>query len=66
MPERSRTNSEPSPTYAFSKMRDIINAALGLYCAFYNSCRLHKSINLTPARVSGLTDQIWMMADLLN
>jgi hypothetical protein len=40
-------------------------AALALYFAFYNFCRIHSSIRVTPAMQAGITDHVWDLADLL-
>jgi Alpha/beta hydrolase of unknown function (DUF900) len=40
-------------------------AALALYFASYNFCRMHKSIRMTPAMAAGITRKVWTMADLL-
>jgi len=50
--------------YAFSKKWD--NLALALNFAYYNFCRVHKSIRETPAMASGLTDRAWTIAELLS
>jgi transposase-like protein/IS1 family transposase len=50
----------------FSRKRSNLRAALALYFAYYNFCRMHKSIRMTPAMKAGLTRKPWAMADLLN
>jgi hypothetical protein len=39
--------------------------ALALYFAYYNFCRLHSSIRVTPAMEAGITDHGWDLAELL-
>jgi hypothetical protein len=39
--------------------------ALGLYFAFYNFCRIHKSLRVTPAMAAGITDKLWTMEDIV-
>lgn len=52
-------------TNAFSKKRENLRAALALHFAFYNFCRIHKTIRCTPAMEAGITKSIWEMKDLL-
>ncbi len=52
-------------TYAFSKKWDNLKAALALHFAYYNFCRVHRSIKMTPAMAAGITDRVWGIADLL-
>ena len=44
-------------TNAFSKKLDNLKAAVTLYVAFYNFCRVHQTLRVTPAMEAGLTDQ---------
>jgi hypothetical protein len=50
----------------FSRKRANLRAALALYFAYYNFCRMHKSIRMTPAMAAGVTRRVWTMADLLR
>jgi IS1 family transposase len=52
-------------TNAFSKKWDNLKAALALYFAYYNFCRIHSSIRCTPAMESGLTGHVWTLRELL-
>lgn len=52
-------------TNGFSKKFENHWAALALYFAFYNFCRIHSSIRVTPAMEAGLTDRVWELAELL-
>jgi len=52
-------------TNAFSKKWENLHAALALYFAHYNFCRVHSSIRKTPAMESGLTEHVWSMRELL-
>jgi hypothetical protein len=53
-------------TNAFSKKWDNLKAALALHFAFYNFCRLHRTLKVTPAMESGITDHVWTIQELLN
>jgi IS1 family transposase len=52
-------------TLAFSKKRENFVAAVGLHFAYYNFCRIHKTIRMTPAMAAGITDHIWTVAELI-
>ena len=52
-------------TNAFSKKWENLKAALALHFAFYNFCRIHKTIRCTPAMEAGLTKSVWTMKELL-
>jgi len=51
-------------TNAFSKKLDNHIHALALYFAFYNFCRIHKSLKVTPAMAAGITDKLWSLEDI--
>jgi hypothetical protein len=50
---------------AFSKKWENLQAAYSLWFAFYNFCRRHQSLRVTPAMESGLTDHIWTVMELV-
>ena len=52
-------------TNAFSRKLDNLKAACALHFAYYNFCRIHKSLRVTPAMEAGLTDHIWSIRELL-
>jgi IS1 family transposase len=45
-------------TNAFSKKIDAHIHALSLYFVFYNFCRIHKSLRVTPAMAAGISDTV--------
>jgi hypothetical protein len=53
-------------TNAFSKRWENHEAALGLYLAYYNFCRVHMTLKTTPAVAAGLTDHVWSVQELLD
>jgi IS1 family transposase len=55
-------------TNAFSKKLDHHVAAIGLYVAHYNLCRVHEALGRreTPAMALGLTDHAWTIGELLT
>jgi IS1 family transposase len=52
-------------TNAFSKKLENHTAALGLFFAHYNFCRIHSSLRVTPAMAAGVTTRVWSVEDLL-
>ena len=53
-------------TNGFSKKWENLWAAYCLHFAYYNFCRIHKSLRVTPAMESGLTDHVWSIEELLG
>jgi hypothetical protein len=53
-------------TNGFAGKCENLWAALCLHFAYYNFCRVHKSLGVTPAMQAGITDRIWNIADLLT
>ncbi len=53
-------------TNAFSKKWENLKAAIALYFAWYNFCRIHSTIRVTPAMQSGLTNHVWNFQELLS
>jgi hypothetical protein len=31
---------------------------------FYNFCRIHKTLKVTPAMAAGITDKLWSLEDI--
>jgi hypothetical protein len=52
-------------TNGFSKKWENLWSACCLYFAYYNFCRIHRSIRVTPAMEAGITDRVWELAELL-
>jgi hypothetical protein len=40
--------------------------ALALYFVWYNFCRIHKTLRMTPAMAAGVTDKLMDMADIVR
>jgi len=53
-------------TNAYSKKLSHLRAAIALHFAYYNFCRVHSSLRVTPAMEAGLTDHVWSIADLIG
>jgi transposase-like protein/IS1 family transposase len=52
-------------TNAFSKKWANLKYAYALWFAFYNFCRTHKTLRVTPAMEAGLTDHVWTISEML-
>jgi IS1 family transposase len=53
-------------TNAFSKKVENHAAAVALWFMYYNFCRVHQTLRVTPAMESGLADHIWTLQELLS
>jgi hypothetical protein len=52
-------------TNAFSKKWENLQAAYSLWFAFYNFCRVHKTLRVSPAMEAGIADHVWGLDELL-
>ena len=52
-------------TDAHSKKWDNHAAAMALFFAYYNFCRVHMTLKSTPAKAAGLTTETWSVERLL-
>ena len=52
-------------TNAFSKKWENHWAAVALWFGFYNFCRIHKSLRVTPAMQAGIADHVWELSELI-
>jgi hypothetical protein len=53
-------------TNAFSKKFENHVAAVALYVAHYNFCRVHETLRVTPAMQLAVTDHIWTIGELVD
>jgi transposase-like protein/IS1 family transposase len=53
-------------TNGFSKKWENHWAAVSLWYTFYNFCRVHKSLRVTPAMAAGISDHVWSVRELLE
>jgi len=53
-------------TNAFSKKLEYLKAAIALHFGFYNFCRVHSSLRVTPCMSAGITDHVWNLEELLS
>ncbi|HEY6764223.1 MAG TPA: IS1 family transposase [Candidatus Sulfotelmatobacter sp.] len=52
-------------TNAFSKKFENHCHMVAIYHAYYNFCRVHSSLRVTPAMEAGLTDHVWTLNELV-
>jgi IS1 family transposase len=53
-------------TNAFSKKVENLTAAVSLHFAYYNFCRVHKTLGTKPAVAAGVTDHVWTLHELIG
>lgn len=52
-------------TNTFSKELENLRAACALHFAWYNSCRIHSTLRITPAMQAGISDHVWGVGELI-
>ncbi len=52
-------------TNGFAKKWENLNAAVALHFAYYNFCRVHKTLRVTPAMEAGLARDVWSVGKLV-
>lgn len=52
-------------TNAFSKKLENHMAAISLHFMYYNFCRIHKTLRVTPAMEAGIADHVWSIEEVL-
>lgn len=63
---RTATRRSARLSKAFSRNPAHVKAASALHLAFYNFCRVHKTLRVTPAMEAEITDHVWVLAELLR
>jgi IS1 family transposase len=51
-------------TNAFSKKVENHAHAVALHFMFYNFCRVHKTLRVSPAMAAGVSDRLWSIEDI--
>lgn len=51
-------------TNAFSKKFENHAHMVALYAVWYNFCRIHKSLRVSPAMAAGVADRLWSLEDV--
>jgi len=53
-------------TNAFSKKVENLGHAIALHFMYYNFCRRHQSLRVTPAMAAGVTNRLWEIEDIIS
>jgi len=53
-------------TNGFGKKFENHCAAVMPWFAFYNFCRVHQTLRVTPAMAAGIADHIWTLYEIVN
>ena len=53
-------------TNAFSKKFENHCHMVAIYHAYYNFCRVHQTLRVTPAMEAGITDHVWSLEELVG
>jgi len=53
-------------TNAFSKKLENHEHFVALHFMYYNFCRIHQSLRVTPAMEAGVTDHVWSIEEVIN
>lgn len=53
-------------TNAFSKKIENHCYAIALHFVYYNFCKVHKTLRVTPAMEAKITDRLWKLEDIVN
>ncbi len=53
-------------TNAFSKKVENHAAAVALWFMYYNFCRVHQTLRVTPAMEAGISDHVWSIEELVG
>src|SRR5438876_2480202 len=53
-------------TNAFSKKVENHAAAVALWFMYYNFCRVHQTLRVTPAMEAGISDHVWDLSELVR
>ena len=52
-------------TNGFSKKIENHGHAVALHFAYYNFCRIHKTLRVTPAMEAGIAHHVWSIEELV-
>lgn len=52
-------------TNGFSKKLDNHGHAVALHFMYYNFCRVHRTLRVTPAMEAGIADHVWALDELV-
>ena len=52
-------------TNAFSKKLENHEHSVALHFMYYNFCRIHQSLRVTPAMEAGVADHVWEIGEIV-
>lgn len=52
-------------TNAFSKKVENHEHMLALFFMYYNFCRIHQSLRVTPGMQAGISDHVWELSEIV-
>jgi hypothetical protein len=52
-------------TNGFSKKMENHGHMLAIYYLYYNFCRVHQTLRVTPAMEAGLAHHVWTLSELV-
>jgi hypothetical protein len=53
-------------TNAFSKKIENHAAAVAIWFMYYNFCRVHQTLRVTPAMEAGIVDHVWSIQEMCS
>jgi hypothetical protein len=53
-------------TNAHSRKLENLKHSVTLYMCWYNFCRVHQTLRVTPSMEAGLTTRVWTLEELLS
>jgi IS1 family transposase len=53
-------------TNGYSKKMDNHRHMIAIHFMFYNFCRIHHTLRVTPAMEAGITDHLWSLEEVVN
>jgi hypothetical protein len=53
-------------TNAFSKKLENLEHAVALHYMYYNFCRIHQTLRVTPAMEAGISDHVWSLEEIVR
>jgi hypothetical protein len=53
-------------TNGFSKKIEMHAHSVALHFAYYNFCKIHQTLRVTPAMEAGLSDHVWDIEELIG
>ena len=52
-------------TNGFSKKVENLEYTVALHFMYYNLCRVHKTLRVTPAMAAGIADHVWTLEEII-